>query len=64
MGREEHFYQLGLRQFGAFNRLRLDPPPLLRDLISIAAEDEQGIQENNLNLNEVVEVSRLVMVSG
>jgi hypothetical protein len=58
--REEHFYQLGLRQFGAFNRLRLDPPPLLRDLISLAAEDEPGIQENNLDLNEVVEVSRLV----
>jgi DNA mismatch repair protein MLH1 len=60
IGREEHFYQLGLRQFGAFNRLRLDPPPLLRDLISLAAEDEPGIQENNLDLNEVVEVSRLV----
>jgi DNA mismatch repair protein MLH1 len=60
IGREEHFYQLGLRQFGAFNRLRLDPPPLLRDLISLAAEDEPGIQENNLDLEEVVEVSRLV----
>ena len=60
IGREEHFYQLGLRQFGAFNRLRLDPPPLLRDLISLAAEDEPGIQENNLDLNEVVEVSPLI----
>ena len=60
MGSEEHFYQLGLRQFGAFNRLRLDPPPLLRDLISLATEDEPGIQENNLNLNEVIEVSPLI----
>lgn len=57
IGREEHFYQLGLRQFGAFNRLRLDPPPFLRDLVSLAAEDEPGIQENDLELEEVIEVS-------
>ena len=55
--REEHFYQLGLRQFGAFHRLRLDPPPLLRDLVSIAADDEEGILSNGLDPGKVVDVS-------
>jgi hypothetical protein len=56
--REEHFYQLGLRQFGAFNRLRLDPPPSLSDLIELAAEDEAGIKANNLDFNTVITVCR------
>jgi hypothetical protein len=55
--REEHFYQLGLRQFGAFNRLRLDPPPSLSDLIELAAEDEPGIKANDLDIDTVVTVS-------
>jgi len=54
--RDEHFYQLGLRQFAAFNRLRLDPPPDLRELLQLAAEDEPGIVENGLHVDDVVEV--------
>ncbi len=54
--RDEHFYQLGLRQFGACNRLRLDPPPRLRDLLRLAAEDEPGIAENGLSVDQVAEV--------
>jgi len=29
-------------------------------LISLAAEDEPGIQENNLDLEEIIEVGRLI----
>jgi DNA mismatch repair protein MLH1 len=56
MDRDEHFYQLGLRQFGAFDRLRLDPAPSLRDLLSLAAEYEDGIGENGLDPDVVVQV--------
>ncbi|CAD6567867.1 MAG: DNA mismatch repair protein [Tremellales sp. Tagirdzhanova-0007] len=50
---DEHFYQLGLRQFGSFHRLRLEPAPEIRELLRLAAEDERGIAENGLDLNEV-----------
>lgn len=56
-GSEEHFYQLGLRQFGAFHRLRLDPPPLVKDLVRVGAEDEPGIHSNGLDIDHVVDVS-------
>ncbi|KAK8854901.1 hypothetical protein IAR55_003640 [Kwoniella newhampshirensis] len=52
---DEHFYQLGLRQFGAFNRLRLEPAPDLRDLLSLAAESEAGLGECGLNIDTVVD---------
>ncbi|OCF37800.1 DNA mismatch repair protein MLH1 [Kwoniella heveanensis BCC8398] len=52
---DEHFYHLGLRQFGAFNRLRLQPAPELRELLHLAAEDEPGILEAGLEIDEVVE---------
>lgn len=55
--RDEHFYHVGLRQFGAFDRLKLDPAPLLQDLLHVAAEDESGIAENGLIVDDVVEVS-------
>ncbi|KAJ5587318.1 uncharacterized protein N7459_003083 [Penicillium hispanicum] len=37
----EFFYQVGLTDFGNFGIIRLDPPPKLVDLLSIAAEAEQ-----------------------
>ncbi|WVQ82016.1 hypothetical protein IAT38_004144 [Cryptococcus sp. DSM 104549] len=52
---DEHFYQLGLRQFGAFNRLRLEPAPSLRALLRLAAEDEAGLKEAGLDVENVVE---------
>ncbi|WWC71688.1 uncharacterized protein I206_105646 [Kwoniella pini CBS 10737] len=52
---DEHFYQIGLRQFGAFNRLRLEPPPNLRDLLKLAAEDETGLQDAGLEVDNVVQ---------
>ena len=60
-GRDEHFYQLGLRQFGSFHRLKLEPAPELRELLRLAAEDERGIAENGLESDEVVEASQLLL---
>jgi DNA mismatch repair protein MLH1 len=50
------FYQLGLRQFGNFNRFRLDPPAPLRTLISFAVEAEHEIEQNGLKKESVVDV--------
>ncbi|OWT39120.1 DNA mismatch repair protein MLH1 [Cryptococcus neoformans Bt1] len=52
---DEHFYQLGLRQFGAFNRIRLDPAPQLKELLTLAAEDEPGLLEAGLEVESVVD---------
>ena len=57
MRSDEHFYQLGLRQFGAFNKLKLDPAPSLCELLTLAVEDESGVRENKLDPAEVVDVS-------
>lgn len=55
--REELFYQLGLRQFGNFSRIRLDPPPSLRKLIALAVDNEEDVKEGKLNSNQIVDVS-------
>ncbi|WWC90838.1 uncharacterized protein L201_005775 [Kwoniella dendrophila CBS 6074] len=53
---DELFYQLGLRQFGAFNRLRLEPPPDLKELLKLAIEDEEvKLQDAGLDANIVLE---------
>ncbi|KAA1476635.1 DNA mismatch repair protein MutL [Dentipellis sp. KUC8613] len=41
---EELFYQLGLRQFGNLPRLQLDPPPSLRDLVTLAVDAEDALE--------------------
>ncbi|KAI0711182.1 DNA mismatch repair protein MutL [Cerioporus squamosus] len=51
----ELFYQLGLRQFGNFSRIRLDPPPDLRTLVALAVDAEEGVTENGLNPDEIVD---------
>ncbi|KAG8972735.1 DNA mismatch repair protein, partial [Tulasnella sp. 427] len=38
---EEMFYQLGVRQFGNFGRIKLEPPPPLPHLIRLAVEAEE-----------------------
>lgn len=55
--RDEHFYQLGLQQFGGIGRLKLEPPPLLSELITIAAEAESDIVAAGLSVEQVVRVS-------
>lgn len=56
--RDEHFYQLGLRQFGALGRLQLEPAPQLQDLLRLAAEDEP-LAEHGLTIDNVVSVCLL-----
>lgn len=56
--REELFYQLGLRQFGDFNRLKLEPPPPLRALVKLAVDAEEGTKHSRLSKAEIVDVRR------
>lgn len=60
MGRDKHFYQLGLRQFGALDRLKLDPPPDLRELLEIGLQDEP-LAAHGLNIENVASVSKRFM---
>ncbi|KAF7289882.1 DNA-mis-repair domain-containing protein [Mycena indigotica] len=66
---EELFYQLGLRQFGNFSRLKLQPPPSIHKLIEIAVELEETTEESGLSKPEIVEritetlISRREMLS-
>ncbi|KAJ3969111.1 histidine kinase-like ATPase [Lentinula raphanica] len=52
---EELFYQLGLRQFGDFSRLKLEPPPSLHELIKIAVDAEETSEETTLSKSEIVD---------
>ncbi|KAL1679590.1 hypothetical protein EV122DRAFT_209500 [Schizophyllum commune] len=52
---EELFYQLGVRQFGDFSRMKLSPPPSLRTLVQlgISAEDIEG--QTTLKREDIVQ---------
>ena len=54
--REELFYQLGLRQFGDFSRLKLEPPPPLRVVVRLAVDAEDGTKHSTLSKTEIVDV--------
>ena len=54
---EELFYQLGLRQFGDFSRLRLQPPPSVRTLVDIAVRAEESTEGSSLSKKQIVDVS-------
>jgi DNA mismatch repair protein MLH1 len=53
------FYQLGLRQFGAYGRQILDPPLSVRELLEIALDGEDEVQAKGLTVEQVLEVSLL-----
>lgn len=59
--REELFYQLGLRQFGDFSRIKLDPPPSLREMIEIAV-DAENTDSSNLSKSQIVDVSSFSLI--
>ena len=61
-GREELFYQLGLRQFGNFPKLKLDPPAPLRPLITLAVDAEQNTELSNLSKPQIVDVSDFLIM--
>ncbi|KAH9896948.1 DNA mismatch repair protein MutL [Cubamyces lactineus] len=50
----ELFYQLGLRQFGNFSRIRLDPPPDLRMLITLAIDAEEALEQSGMTKADAV----------
>ena len=55
-GSEELFYQLGLRQFGNFPKLKLEPPAPLRPLIKLAIDAEKNTELSNLSKPQIVDV--------
>ncbi|KAI1002327.1 putative MutL 1 [Podosphaera aphanis] len=56
----EYFYQVGLTDFGNFGVIRFDPPLVLKEILSLAAEDEKkrfppSSEEDDFEIEEVVE---------
>ncbi|KAG5645503.1 hypothetical protein DXG03_005913 [Asterophora parasitica] len=52
---EELFYQLGIRQFGNFSRLKLEPSPPLRILIEVAVNAEDSTETSTLSKPQIVD---------
>ncbi|KAH0581895.1 hypothetical protein H2248_011575 [Termitomyces sp. 'cryptogamus'] len=52
---EELFYQLGVRQFGNFSRMKLDPPPPLRNLVEIAVNAEDSTKNSKLTKSQIID---------
>ncbi|KIM85752.1 hypothetical protein PILCRDRAFT_816958 [Piloderma croceum F 1598] len=52
---EELFYQLGLRQFGDYSRLKLEPPPPLRAMVKLAVDAEEGTKNSRLSKDRIVD---------
>lgn len=48
------FYQLGLKQFGAYGKIKLEPAPHIQDLLKIALEAE--VKLSDLEKDRVYEV--------
>ncbi|KAI0293990.1 hypothetical protein BC826DRAFT_1013643 [Russula brevipes] len=60
---EELFYQLGLRQFGNFPRLKLDPPAPLRPLITLAVNAEENTELSKLTKPQIVDSIAHILIS-
>ena len=58
---EEFFYQLGLRQFGNYHRIKLDPAPALRTLVRLAVNAEEGTNNSTLSKAEIVDVCVMLL---
>ncbi|KAF4616529.1 hypothetical protein D9613_008578 [Agrocybe pediades] len=59
---EEMFYQLGLRQFGDLRKIKLDPPPSLREMIQIAVDAEETFEGTKLTRPQIVDsVTKILM---
>ncbi|KAG8697369.1 DNA mismatch repair protein [Ceratobasidium sp. 394] len=60
---EELFYQLGLRQFGNFDILKLSPAPPLRDLVHLAVSENPDIVEAGLDPNKISKKITRILLS-
>ncbi|KIM42266.1 hypothetical protein M413DRAFT_444701 [Hebeloma cylindrosporum] len=59
---EELFYQLGLRQFGDLSRIKLDPPPSLKELIEIAVAADDSTESSRLSKPQIVDrITKILM---
>ncbi|KIM34509.1 hypothetical protein M408DRAFT_13970 [Serendipita vermifera MAFF 305830] len=47
---EEFFYQIALRQFGNFHRIKLEPAPPLRELIKLAVAADETFPNSTMDL--------------
>jgi len=63
VSREEFFYQLGLRQFGNYNRLRLEPPPPIRTLVKLAVDAEPDFPHDTMSVDQAVKTIVDILVS-
>lgn len=61
---EEFFYQLGLRQFGDYHRIKLDPAPPLRSLVKLAVDAEEGADNSSLDKVQIVNVGIVFVYRG
>ncbi|KAF8320974.1 uncharacterized protein EI90DRAFT_3292775 [Cantharellus anzutake] len=52
---EELFYQLGVRQFGDFGKLLLEPPPEVQTLIQLAVDCETTVEKSGMTKEQVVQ---------
>jgi DNA mismatch repair protein MLH1 len=55
----EYFYQVGLTHFGNFGAIRFDPPLSLKEVLTIAAEQEKetlATEGDGFDINEVVQL--------
>ncbi|KAF5390112.1 hypothetical protein D9757_003823 [Collybiopsis confluens] len=60
---EELFYQLGVRQFGDFSRLQLEPAPPLRDLVGIAVDAEDTSEGTKMSKSDLVDRIVEILIS-
>ena len=63
VAREEFFYQLGLRQFGNYHRLRLEPPPSIQTLVKLAVEAEPDFPHAMMSVDQAVQTIVDILVS-
>ncbi|KAH8918926.1 MutL 1 [Atractiella rhizophila] len=61
---EELFYQLGLRQFGTFGRLKLQPAPSVASLLELAIRAQKGpIEKAGLTTEQVLRETTQILGS-
>jgi DNA mismatch repair protein MLH1 len=56
----EYFYQLGLTDFGNFGVIRFSPPLDLRELLTLAAQQEENAETGNLMDDDDFDVPEIV----
>jgi DNA mismatch repair protein MLH1 len=53
---EEFFYQIALRQFGNFHRIKLEPAPPLRELVKLAVTADDRFPDSGMDIERGTDV--------